>query len=94
MADQDIRETYVDGIGSISFSGGVVRADLVKLIPDPNDNTKNTVEVVQRLIISPQGFLQTANVVNDLVKKLTEAGIIQQRPADDKPAKEKSKKAS
>ncbi len=75
-------ETFIDGIGSISFVGGVIRADLVKIVPDEKDKDKTSLESVQRLIITPQGFLQSANVINDLVNKLTEAGVIQQKKVE------------
>ncbi len=80
----DIKEVYIDGIGSIAFIGGVIRADLVRYSSNKKDDKGNpTLEAQQRLIISPQGFLQTANAINNLMQKMIDAGVLTQKEAAD-----------
>ena len=75
----EMKEIFIDGIGGVSFLGGLIRADMIKLVPNPSDPNKPSVQTTHRLIISPQGFLQATNVMNDLVKKLKESGVLQTR---------------
>ena len=80
MESINVEEVYIDGIGSITFIGGVIRADLVRYSPDKKDNKGNPVlEAKERLIISPQGFLQTANAINNLMQKMIDAGVLTQK---------------
>lgn len=84
MSNNLIKETFVDGIRSITFVGGVIRADLARYSSTEKDENGNPLlETTERLIISPQGFLQTSNVINDLMKKMMEAGVIQKREAEE-----------
>ena len=68
------REIFVDGIGQIHFTGGMVRFDFVTLQPKEGENP--TTEVVQRVIMPPQGFLSTFSSMQQLIDKLVEAGVL------------------
>lgn len=77
MSEKNLPEVFVDGIGSIVFMGGVIRAELgsyTSTVKDANGNP--TYEAKQQIIISPQGFLQVTNSFNALLKRLNEAGVM------------------
>ncbi|MCF7792126.1 MAG: hypothetical protein K9L78_05030 [Victivallales bacterium] len=69
------QEIFVDGIGKIHFTGGMVRYDLVTMEPD--ENGKNpTPEDKVRIIMPPDGFLATFNTMQRLIDQLLEAGVL------------------
>jgi hypothetical protein len=72
-------EIFVDGIGTMVFLGGLVRADLVRLVPDSNNPEKPSIKVVQKILISPQGFLQALGAMTELANKLKSSGVFQQK---------------
>ncbi len=77
MNDSRIPEIYADGIGKCRLSGGVVRVDLVSASEALDTKEKNIpVETVQRLIMSPQGFVQAVQALNNLTEELKKAGVI------------------
>ena len=74
------RESYADGIGEITLSGGMVRMDLVTLQGSQNDpENKPQLEVSQRIIMPPDGFLRSFSAMENLVKQLIDAGIVKPR---------------
>lgn len=80
MDKSEIKEIYIDGIGNIAFVGGVIRADLVSYSSEKKDDKGNpTLTSKQQIILSPQGFVQAAGAMNNLMKKMIDAGIISQK---------------
>ncbi len=74
------REIFADGIGEITLSGGMVRLDLVTLVGSQNDeNNKPRLEASQRIIMPPDGFLRSFSAMENLVKQLIDAGLVQAR---------------
>lgn len=74
------REIFADGIGEITLSGGMVRLDLVSLVGSQNDeNNKPRLEVFQRIVMPPDGFLRSYSAMENLVKQLIDAGLVQAR---------------
>lgn len=69
------KEIFVDGIGQIHFTGGMVRFDFVTLQPKEGENP--VPEVAQRVIMPPQGFLNAFGSMQQLIDKLVEAGVLQ-----------------
>ena len=68
-------ELYVDGIGKIHFTGGMVRYDMVTL--EPNENGKEPIpQEKMRIIMPPDGFLATFNTMQRLIDQLVEAGVL------------------
>ena len=68
-------EVYVDGIGKIHFTGGMVRYDMVTL--EPNENGKEPIPQEKvRIIMPPDGFLATFNTMQRLIDQLLEAGVL------------------
>ena len=74
------KELYSDGIGQIHFVGGMVRYDYVTI--QPNDGAASNV----RIIMPPQGFLETYNSMRQLVDKMIEAGILKKTEITEEPA--------
>ncbi|MBS1371209.1 MAG: hypothetical protein HPZ91_14755 [Lentisphaeria bacterium] len=69
------KEMFVDGIGQIHFTGGMVRFDFVTVQPKEGEAVET--QVVQRVIMPPQGFLNTFGSMQQLIDKLVEAGVLQ-----------------
>jgi hypothetical protein len=70
------QEIFVDGIGKIHFTGGMVRYDMVTLEP-PEENGKDPVPKEKvRMIMPPEGFLNTFNTMQRLIDQLVEAGVL------------------
>ncbi len=69
------QELYTDGIGNIHLTGGMVRLDLVSL--QPSEDGKNVApEKIQRVVMSPDAFIQTFGVMQQFTNKLVEAGLL------------------
>nr|VFJ65263.1 MAG: hypothetical protein BECKFW1821B_GA0114236_11026 [Candidatus Kentron sp. FW] len=77
-------EIYADGIGEIAFAQGVVRIDLVSLSPEyrGGDDSPPKFEFKQRIIMSPEGFLRSFDIMQGLVGQLLEKGVIQKHRSE------------
>lgn len=75
-----VPELYADGIGGISLTEGLVRIELVSLVPNAVEPNRPTPDVRQRLLMTPQGFLQAFAAMQDLLQKLEEAGVVRRTP--------------
>jgi hypothetical protein len=74
------REIFADGVGEITLSGGMVRLDLVTLVGSQNDEkNKPRLEPCQRIVMPPDGFLRSFSAMENLVKQLIDAGLVQAR---------------
>jgi hypothetical protein len=72
------QEIFVDGIGKIHFTAGMVRFDMVSL--DPNEDGKEPVAKEKvRIIMPPEGFLGAFNTMQNLIDQLLEKGVLQKR---------------
>jgi hypothetical protein len=73
-----IPETYIDGIGSIGLSGGMIRIDFVTFAPAGEGDKRDSIpEIRHRLIMTPQTFLRSCAAQQRLIEKLQEAGMVQ-----------------
>ena len=76
-------ESYADGIGEITLSGGMVRMDLVTLQGSQKDSeNKPKLELSQRIIMPPDGFLRSFSAMENLVKQLIDAGLVKPRDGE------------
>ena len=80
-----VPETYADGIGRIGFSEGMVRIELVS-VGDQDKDGRPVREACHRIIMTPQGFMQSVQAQLNLIRKLEEAGVIRRAPAGEQPA--------
>lgn len=70
-------ELFADGVGEISLVGGMVRIDWVSLSATEKDASgQPALEVRQRMVLPPEGFLRVFSAMEDLVKQLVDAGVI------------------
>lgn len=70
------KEIFVDGIGKIHFTGGMVRYDMVTLEPPAENGQDPTPQEKVRIIMPPEGFLNTFNTMQKLIDQLVEAGVL------------------
>ncbi len=75
----EYQEFFADGVGEITLSGGMVRMDLFTIVGKGEDENQPKISVNQRIILPPEGFLRSFSAMEDLVKKLVEAGVIKRR---------------
>lgn len=79
-------ETYIDGIGWIGLSGGMIRIDFVTFAPAGEADRRDPLpEIRHRLIMTPQTFLQSCAAQQRLIAKLREAGIMRSPPEANDP---------
>ena len=76
------QDFFADGIGEITLSGGMVRMDLVTMVGSNKDGAKPTLEVKQRIVMPPDGFLRSFSAMENLVKQLIEAGLVKPREGE------------
>jgi hypothetical protein len=74
-----LAETFVDAFGEVSFKHGMIRIELVSL-------SGSEPRVMQRLIMSLQGFSQMLQAQNNILERLERAGVI--RPVEPPPGAE------
>lgn len=89
MAVEQTGELFADGVGEITLVGGMVRMDLVSLSSTEKDGSGNpALEFRQRVVMPPDGFLRSFSAMENLVKQLMEAGVVQKNAEgdDDAPA--------
>ena len=72
------KEIFVDGIGKIHFTAGMVRFDMVSL--DPVEDGKEPVPREKvRIIMPPEGFLGAFNTMQNLIDQLLEKGVLKKQ---------------
>ncbi|MDH2432632.1 hypothetical protein QCD60_08635 [Pokkaliibacter sp. MBI-7] len=80
-----MKQTLIDGIQEVSIVSGLIRMDLFSYTAGARDEqNKPPREVVERLVVSPEGFLQMYNTLDKLVRQMEGKGLLQRRqPADE-----------
>ena len=80
-----VPEIFIDGLGKTRFAGGVLRIDLVTLQDPPEGSAKAAAtETRMKLVMTPQGLLQTVKGLNALVQEMVDRGIlVAQKPKGD-----------
>ncbi len=77
MRNSPVAELFADGIGDISFGAGVVRIDLYSFSATDKDAAGNPGrELRQRVIMSPQGFVESFAAMQAMIGRLRQAGIV------------------
>ena len=80
----DSRELFADGIGEITLAGGMVRMDLVALTgSQQSQENPPKLEVRQRIVMPPDGFLRSFSAMENLVKQLIDAGLVKPRQGEE-----------
>jgi len=70
------KEVFVDGVGQIHFTGGMIRLDFITIQPNGENGEDVKPEVKERVIMTPQGFLSVYGTMNQLIEKLVENGVL------------------
>lgn len=83
-----ISDIFAHTIGRVDFIGGVIRIELVNLVP--SDAGKPSVQPHHTVIIPVEGLLDATATLQDMVRKLAEAGVLKPQ-ADERPAAEAPK---
>jgi hypothetical protein len=77
-------EIFADGIGEIALVGGMVRIDLVSLSQTvKNESGEAVLELRERVVMSPEGFLRSFSAMENLVKQLVDAGLLRKSGDDE-----------
>ena len=78
-------QRFCDGVEEVSVVSGVVRVDFFNYTSGPKDkNGRPARELSHRLLLSPDAFLQTYGVLDEVRKQLEQKGVIKRR--EDTPA--------
>jgi hypothetical protein len=81
-----VPETFIDGIGWIGLSEGMIRINFVTLPPaTENDGRRPEPEIRHRIIMTPQAFLRSCVAQQRLIEKLQEAGMVRSPPERNDP---------
>jgi|SRR5579871_1170795 len=87
----EVKETYVDRIGSMLFDGSSLRmVFLVARMNEPlvpNGPPTGERHVVSRLVLSMSGAIDLINQVNKLAGQLTQAGVLKMEQGEAAPTK-------
>ena len=76
MSDQE----FVDGIKEITIQDGIVRVDYFTYSPELDDASGKPAKAFsKRLLMSPEGFLQTFSAMERIVDQLVERGAIKRK---------------
>ena len=95
-----MEQRFCDGVEEVSVVAGVVRVDFFTYTTGPKDkNGRPARELSHRLLLSPDAFLQTYGVLDEVRKQLEQKGVIKRRedtpvanvPAAAKPAAKSGK---
>lgn len=77
------KQVYADGIGEITLSGGMIRMDLVTMVGSQNNQDNPAkLEVRERVVMPPDGFLRSFSAMENLVKQLVDAGLVKPRDGE------------
>jgi len=91
MTDQ----RFVDGVKDISIAGGVVRVDFFTYSTEQkNDDGRYVPEFSNRVLMSPEGFLQTFSAMERIVDQLIDKGAIKRKEDEAKAGKNGGKSKS
>lgn len=76
------QDFFADAIGEITLSRGMVRMDLMTVTGSSKDGAQPKLEVKQRIVMPPDGFLKSFSAMENLVKQLIDAGLVKPRDGE------------
>ena len=76
--EMERKRIFVDGMESVSLTDGMIRMELynVLLNRSRNPDAPSEHDITGELIMTPQGFIKAFSTMENLVRKLENAGII------------------
>jgi len=79
MSDQ----RFIDGVGEVRLTEGVVRMDLLSMSPTQRDEDGNPApQFVEQLVMSPRAFMRVVSALSQTLKGMEEKGLINRGGAD------------
>lgn len=75
-------EIFADGFTNVTFRNGMVRIELGSLPTASENDTQAALESHHKLIVTPQGFLTGLAMMQDLARRLADAGVIRRSEAE------------
>ena len=70
-------QTFIDGIGEVRLSEGIVRMDLLSMSPTRRDDeNRPSAEFVEQLVMSPKAFMRLVAALSQTLKGMEEKGLI------------------
>ncbi|RVU35106.1 hypothetical protein EOI86_19995 [Hwanghaeella grinnelliae] len=70
-------QTFIDGVGEVRLSEGVIRMDLLAMSPTTRDKEGNPVpEFVEQLVMSPRAFMRLVGALSQTLQGMEEKGLI------------------
>lgn len=75
-------EIFADGFTNVTFRNGMVRIELGSLPTAGEGDMQASLETHHKLIVTPQGFLSGLAMMQDLARRLADAGVIRRAEAD------------
>ena len=73
-------EIFADGFSHVTFRNGMIRLEVGSLpIEEVEAGQQPQIEGHHRLVLTPQGFLQGLALMQDLARKLADAGVIRRQ---------------
>ncbi len=70
-----LRQIYPDGITNVTFTGGMVRINLASLKAGASGGQEPPMEIHERVVLTPQAFLRSMRLLEDIMKKMADAGV-------------------
>jgi hypothetical protein len=81
------QEIFADGISGIVLEGGVIRIDLMSIVPGPrSEDNKPQMAFRQRIIMPVEGFVNSYKIFQGIIGKMEQSGLITRQPAVETPA--------
>lgn len=78
-----VRQIYADGINNVTYTNGMVRVDLASVAAESAKNGKPPPLVAhERVVMTPAAFLQAVRIMQDLMRKMTAAGVYNNKPQE------------
>lgn len=76
MSDKT-NDIFIDGVANLSYNSGAFRFDLVSIDPTQKDgNDKPVINRQCRVVMTPQGYIQTTTALQNFLTQIEEKGII------------------
>ena len=81
-----VEQIFSDGIGSIAVIGGTVRIDFMVFSPNEKEvNGQPKIVHVQRVVMTPEGFIRSAEKIQEAAQALSKLGTASRPAAEPRP---------
>ena len=71
------KNIFADGIANIRLQNGMVRIDLMTIEGGEKEGDPVSPELIERIIMPPEGFLRSYDTITRLINLLKDKGMIQ-----------------